>query len=139
MTLPTKFPRFLAGVVVGAPKTRGVRALGLALLVGFLAYRVALAAIPSDVTWATPNSRDAPNGREAPQFDALTGWLIVPDSGVYANYVEPLVYWWSSALMGLGVAVLAFVVVFVWLGRRRRDKPVQWVRTGPGPPGGSVP
>ena len=85
----------------------------LALLIGFLSYRAALATFPSERMWA-----QTPEGRVVTHFDAVTGIMVsppaytYPESGMYPH-------WWRSVLFGLGVAFWAFIVLW-WLGRRRR-------------------
>jgi hypothetical protein len=87
----------------------------LALLIGFLSYRVALATFPSEQMWVP-----TPEGRAGTHFDAVTGMMVLPPSGFY-SYPESgmIAHWYRSALFGLAVVPLAFIALW-WLGRRRR-------------------
>ena len=97
----------------------------LALLIGFLSYRVALATFPTDQMWV-----QTPDGRAGTHFDAVTGIMVLPPSGFH-TYPESgmIAHWYRSALFGLAVVPLAFVplafIALWWFGRRRRrDLPV---------------
>ena len=85
----------------------------LALLIGFLSYRAALATFPSERMWA-----QTPEGRVDTHFDAVTGIMVsppaytYPESGMYAH-------WFRSAMFGFAVVPLFFIALW-WLARRRR-------------------
>jgi hypothetical protein len=85
----------------------------LALLIGFLSYRAALATFPSERMWA-----QTPEGRVDTHFDAVTGIMVsppayaYPESGMYAH-------WFRSAMFGFAVVPLSFIALW-WLARRRR-------------------
>ena len=82
----------------------------LALLIGFLSYRAALATFPSERMWA-----QTPEGRVATHFDAVTGIMVsppaypYPESGMYTHWIR-------SAMFGLAVVPLACIALW-WIGR----------------------
>ena len=99
--------------------------LALALLVGFLSYRVALATMPPE-QYRAVSVPDCAGIVSPAHFDWVTG-LPIPSSctnsdgqgfamlyasaGMYEHFARS---WW----FGLGVVPLAFVALW-WLGRRR--------------------
>jgi hypothetical protein len=87
----------------------------LALLIGFLSYRVALATFPTGEMWA-----QTVEGHVGTHFDAVTGIVVsLPSFQLYPES-PMLAHWYRSALFGLAVVPLAFIALW-WLARRRRS------------------
>ena len=104
---------------------RGLGALALALVIGFLSYRVALAVIASDLHAGPATSICPATGTRQPRFEALTGlpegWEIsCPNIDGLIQYSPDLVGRWQRSLpFGLAGAGLTLIGLW-WHGRRRR-------------------
>jgi hypothetical protein len=100
--------------------------LALALLVGFLSYRTALATMPREQV--STFSRTCPGTVVDAHFDAVTGFPVPPGctrSGVgemslYAG-TEMYAHWSRSFWFGLAVVPIAFIALW-WFGRWRRSR-----------------
>lgn len=110
----------------GGRMRRSTTILALALLVGFLSYRAALATMPGDQMWTFP--RTCPGTVVDAHFDAVTGFPVPPgctrsggatEVSLYAG-TEMYGHFAGSFMLGLAVVPIAFVVVW-WFGHRRRS------------------
>jgi hypothetical protein len=95
--------------------------LALALLIGFVSYRTALAvAAPGRTSLAICG-----DGKVSALFDTLTGfpdgWTCARSDGLVEVQYSPDLeaHWFRSVLLGLGVALVSFVAL--WSRARRRQ------------------
>jgi hypothetical protein len=112
---------------------RVVGGIALALGLGFLAYRVALVAVPMAEYTRSPAAQTCTEGDiPRPLFDPLTGLpagvvtTCADGAGQVGVVHGPIeverlgAHWARAALIGLGVAILATIVRW-WSGRRPRQ------------------
>jgi hypothetical protein len=107
---------------------RVITTLALALVIGFVSYRAAIAVVASDLGAGTSVSSICAEGKVSrPLFDALTGVpagdVVCHDGGaevIWGPIQVDLMFgpWACAVLLGLGTAVLALIVLW-WFGRRR--------------------